>query len=842
MDYKMTKIVRSAVVLPLLASSINLNGQNADRPNIVLFLVDDMGWQDTSLPFWKEKTDLNQIYETPNMERLARQGMMFTSAYACSVSSPSRASLFTGMNAARHRVTNWTLHRNQTVDSPHPLLEYPQWNVNGVSPVPGVERTVYALPLSQILKDNGYFTIHCGKAHYGAFDTPGANPINMGFDVNIAGHACGGPGSYLAEENYGNKLINGKKNIWGVPGLEKYHGTDVFLTEALTREAIASLNTRDKQKPFFLYMAQYAVHVPIAKDKRFYQKYIDKGLDETEAAYAALIEGMDKSLGDLMDYLEKEKLTDNTVILFMSDNGGLSALGRSGKPHTHNRPLNSGKGSAYEGGVREPMIVSWPGVVKPGTRCNDYLMIEDFYPTILEMAGIEMPDTPQAIDGVSFMPLLTGKGANPSDNRALYWNFPNNWGPSGPGIGATCAIRKGDWKLIYYYEDGHKELFKVSEDIGEQLNLAAQEPAVTQALSVQLGKYLRSVDAQRPIFKATGKPAAWPDECNDYKELTISSRLSVVKQENIFRDPHYYQWCNSVIKGEDGKYHLFYSRWERSYTFYAWLTHSTVAHAVADKPEGPYRYVNTVIDLQQRYYKAGDMITAHNPKIKYFNGRYYLYFCSTQLDRDISDTELIATARTGYSHKNWQPLRVNQRTFVASSDRLDGEFKIDKTPLLQPEGPIETLVVNPAITQGTDGRFYLIVKGDKPGSTKFERNQALAISDRPDSGFKIQEKPVIQDWDTEDMSVWCDKEHSMYYAFFHAHTYIGMMVSSNGLDWRKALDFKIMKKQIPLADGGCILPDRMERPSVFFEEDQPRVLSVAVKKGEDAYIVFVPLR
>lgn len=179
---------------------------------------------------------------------------------------------------------------------------------------------------------------------------------------------------------------------------------------------------------------------------------------------------------------------------------------------------------------------------------------------------------------------------------------------------------------------------------------------------------------------------------------------------------------------------------------------------------------------------------------------------------------------------------------MASSERLDGEFKIDKTPLLQPEGPIETLVVNPAITQGTDGRFYLIVKGDKPGSTKFERNQALAISDRPDSGFKIQEKPVIQDWDTEDMSVWCDKEHSMYYAFFHAHTYIGMMVSSNGLDWRKALDFKIMKKQIPLADGGCILPDRMERPSVFFEGAQPRVLSVAVKKGEDAYIVFVPLR
>lgn len=325
-------------------------------------------------------------------------------------------------------------------------------------------------------------------------------------------------------------------------------------------------------------------------------------------------------------------------------------------------------------------------------------------------------------------------------------------------------------------------------------------------------------------------------------ELTFSDKIMKVKTENIFRDSTFYHWCSSVIKGEDGKYHLFYSRWKRTYTFYAWLTHSTIAHAVADHPAGPYHYQNTVLDFEKDVYRKGDMITAHNPKIKYFEGKYYLYFCSTSLDRDISNEELIETARGGYSHKNWQPLRVNQRTFVASSESLNGEFSIDEKPLLEPDGPIETLVVNPAIVQGVDKRYYLIVKGDKPGSTKFERNQAVAVSNYPDRGFVLQDKPVIQDWDTEDMSLWCDQKNSVYYACFHAHTYIGMMVSSNGLDWKKALDFKIMKKEIPLYGGGCILPDRMERPFVFFENNAPKVLSLAVKKADDAYIVFVPLK
>lgn len=488
--------------------------QPEQRPNIILFLVDDMGWQDTSVPFWKQRTSSNEKFETPNMERLAAQGMKFTQAYACSVSSPSRCSLFSGMNAARHRVTNWTYPKNKTTDQKSDVLLLPEWNMNGICQVAGIEHTCQVTSLAQVLKDNGYHTIHCGKAHFGALNTPGESPYHMGFEVNIAGHAGGAPTSYLSEENYGNRT-DGKPNPWfAVPGLEHYWGKDVFLSEALTLEAKKALDkARQYHQPFFLYMAHYAVHVPIDKDRRFYQKYLDKGLGPKEAAYASLVEGMDKSLGDLMDYLEKYQLADNTIILFMSDNGGLSAepAWRDGELHTQNAPLNSGKGSAYEGGIREPMIVKWPGVTAAGTICEKPLIIEDFYPTILEMAGIKQYKTVQKIDGVSFMPLLNHTG-DPSEGREFYWNFPNLWGNTGPGIGATATIRKGDWKLIYYYKSGRKELFNIREDIGESRNCEEQYPKLVKKLSKRLGNYLRKVKAQRPAYKATASPVPWPDE------------------------------------------------------------------------------------------------------------------------------------------------------------------------------------------------------------------------------------------------------------------------------------------------------------------------------------------
>lgn len=484
------------------------------RPNIILFMVDDMGWQDTSLLFWTEPTKYNRAYETPNMERLARQGMMFTQAYASSISSPSRCSLMTGTNVARHRVTNWTLQKNVRTDSKSDVLELPDWNYNGICQVPDINNTYQATSLVELLKDSGYHTIHCGKAHFGAIDTPGENPHHMGFEVNIAGHAAGGLASYLGEESYGHTKDGKPISLMAVPGLEKYWGTENFVTEALTLEAMKALDhAKHLGQPFYLYMSHYAIHVPINKDKRFYQKYLDKGLTPKEAAYAALIEGMDKSLGDLLNWLDKNGEADNTIVLFMSDNGGLASepLWRDGPAHTQNSPLNSGKGSAYEGGIREPMIVRWPGVVQPATKCEKYLLIEDFFPTLLEVAQVKNYKTIQPIDGKSFVPLLKQSG-DPSQGRSLYWNCPNIWGNEGPGIGPTCSVRKGDWKLIYYYETAKKELFNITHDIGEKIELSAQHPDIVKRLSKDLGAYLRKVDGQRPSFKATGKACLWPDE------------------------------------------------------------------------------------------------------------------------------------------------------------------------------------------------------------------------------------------------------------------------------------------------------------------------------------------
>lgn len=510
-------------------------------PNIVLFLVDDMGWQDTSLPFWTERTPYNATYHTPNMERLAHRGMMFTQAYACAISSPSRCSLITGANAARHRVTNWTMERNVSTDMGSTEFILPEWNVNGVCPVEGVERTFPATSFVSLLHDAGYHTIHCGKAHFGALTTPGEDPLNWGFDVNIAGHAAGGLATYLSEKNYGHTPDGKPYALNAIPGLEKYWGTGTFATEALTQEALAALDrhmmttapaeTRESPSggclggaPFFLYMSHYAVHIPIDRDPRFYPKYEAMGLDPREAAYASLVEGMDKSLGDLLDWLDAHNQADNTIVIFMSDNGGLATQPewRAGEMNTQNAPLRSGKGSLHEGGIRVPLIVSWPGVTQPGSETDAPVIIEDLFPTLLEMAGVDHPDVVQPIDGRSIVPILkTSKQTSlhsslftfnsRKKHLPIVWNFPNVWGNEGPAINLCCAIRQGDWKLIYHYDTGEKELYNIPADISETRNLAADQPRRVRHLSRTLGRYLRNVDAQRPSF-SDGTPCPWPDK------------------------------------------------------------------------------------------------------------------------------------------------------------------------------------------------------------------------------------------------------------------------------------------------------------------------------------------
>lgn len=489
-------MIRAVRLFTLLAATWVSATAAPIKPNIVFFLVDDMGWQETSVPFHTETTALNRRYHTPNMERLAASGMKFTQAYAYAVCSPSRVSALTGMGGARHRVTNWTLRKNVSPDQPSKTLAPPNWNLNGITTEDGVPRTTRVTPLPALLRQAGYRTIHVGKAHFGAKDTPGENPLHFGFDVNIAGHAAGGPGSYWGLKNFSAAWRTKPPDvIWDVPGLDAYHGKDIFLTEALTLEAIKEVEKSAAGKqPFYLYMSHYAIHAPWEKDDRFYQKYISAGLKPAEATLASMIEGMDKSLGDLMAAFDRLGIAENTVILFMSDNGSPSQCPR-------NLPLRGHKLSPYEGGPRVPMIAKWPGVVKPASVCGDPLIIDDYFPTILEIAGAEWKGkTVQAVDGSSFVPLLKGTGHTPAD-RAFVWHFPHTYGQT-----PFSSIRQGPWKLIHHHTDGRLELFNLDCDLGEEHDLAKAQPGKASELASLLTERLRAMDALMPVFKTTNQP------------------------------------------------------------------------------------------------------------------------------------------------------------------------------------------------------------------------------------------------------------------------------------------------------------------------------------------------
>lgn len=507
---------RIHLLVVFLLVSFSLSAQ--ERPNIILFLIDDMGWQDTSLPFWTERTALNRRYHTPNMERLAREGMKFTNAYATPVCTPTRVSLITGMNAAHHGITNWThVLKDTPTDQDDEQFNIADWNYNGLSPVAGIPHTVHATALPQILKDNGYFTVHVGKGHWASMGTPGSNPLSLGFMVNIGGNSIGQPQSYQGSDNFGN--IPGKATFHAVDNMTEYFGSEIFLTEALTREAIKSLEAPIQNKqPFFLNLAHYAVHTPLQADARYYEKYLKAGLDEKEARYASMIEGMDKSLGDVLDYLEAKNVDGNTVVIFMTDNGGLSLTPpRGGQAHTHNLPLRAGKGSVYEGGIRVPMIVKWPGVVKAGEVAHQYVIVEDFFPSILEMAEVRNYRTLQTVDGKSFLPILRNAKYQ-DDDRSLIWHMPNKWQPDGPGINYKSAIRRGQWKLVYHMRDGKVELFDLKNDIGETTDVSRKYPDRAKELSSALGAQLRVWKVRMPISKDTRKPVSYTEHLMIPKE------------------------------------------------------------------------------------------------------------------------------------------------------------------------------------------------------------------------------------------------------------------------------------------------------------------------------------
>lgn len=307
----------------------------------------------------------------------------------------------------------------------------------------------------------------------------------------------------------------------------------------------------------------------------------------------------------------------------------------------------------------------------------------------------------------------------------------------------------------------------------------------------------------------------------------------------VVASSEWYTWCPSVIRGDDGKFHMFHSRWSKKIGFSAWLAMSEIVHEVADRPEGPYRFVSVVMPSTGP--GRGGWFTAHNPKIKRFNGRYYLYFIQTRGDMD--DAEREAMSRVGGKHPRWMEIRNRQRTFVAVANSLDGPWRITPGPIVEPAKTIANVAVNPAVCRKPDGTYLMIVKGDKPGETRFIRNQAVATAPAPEGPWTIQPKPAIDDLDTEDVSLWYARDWNRFFAVFHAHTFIGMIESENGLDWRRARQFELTRKSVAFDDGTVWEPQRMERPFVLASESgRPQVLYVACQKGDHSLILALPLR
>ena len=429
----------------------------ATKPNVVLILIDDMGQRDCGCYG-------SDFFRTPNIDKLASQGMRFTDAYAaCPVCSPTRAALLTGKYPARLNLTDWLPGRGNRPDQ---MLDCPVINQH----LPLEEVT-----LAEVLKKAGYFTAHVGKWHLGG---DGFGPTDQGFDVNIAGDQTGTPRSYFAP--FRNK--SGK-----MPGLEDAPDGQ-YLTDRLAAEA-AKLIAGHKDRPFFLYLPHYAVHTPLRAKKDVIANYPNDyaGGRQSNPVYAAMVESMDDAVGTVMAALDEHGLAENTLVIFTSDNGGLATTEGGKFGATYNGPLQAGKGFLYEGGTREPFIVRYPGVVKPGSTSDVPVSSIDVFPTVLAACGVS---SDVEVDGVSILPVLTGGTV---DRDALYWHYPHY---SNQGGNPGSSVRSGDYKLIEFFEDGRRELYNVRQNPGETKNLIEADPAKASELFDKLTAWRESVGAK----------------------------------------------------------------------------------------------------------------------------------------------------------------------------------------------------------------------------------------------------------------------------------------------------------------------------------------------------------
>ena len=478
-----------------VGSGSDTSGSSQRPPNIVFILIDDMGWRDVGFMG-------SEYYETPNIDRLAAEGMVFTNAYANGPNcAPTRASLMSGQYTPRHGIYTVAPAARGDTKNRRLLVEETETTLD-----------LEVVTIAEALQTVGYATASVGKWHLGG---PGHLPTEQGFDVNIGGNARGAPASYFWP--YERETAQG--NVVRIPGLRAGGEEGEYLTDRLTDEALAWME-KNADRPFFLYLTHYAVHTPIQAKEQLAEKYRAKAGSngQQNPGYAAMIESVDESVGRIVHKLDELGVADNTVVFFFSDNGGVGTI-------TSMAPLRGMKGMLYEGGIREPLIVRWPGHTESGSSADTPVIGVDFYPTFLELAGAGRPD--QVLDGLSMVPLLDAgaaamvpllaavaarAGADLSGRaaelaafaeRPLFWHFPayleGNRNTDGPWrTSPVGAVRQGDYKLIEFFESGTLELYDLGEDLGEANDLAAEMPAKVEELHALMRSWRESVGAYVP--------------------------------------------------------------------------------------------------------------------------------------------------------------------------------------------------------------------------------------------------------------------------------------------------------------------------------------------------------
>ncbi|MDE3199002.1 MAG: sulfatase, partial [Acidobacteriota bacterium] len=421
----------------------------------------------------------NRFIDTPNIDRFAQQSVRFTNAYAaCPVCSPTRASIMTGKYPARLHLTDWIPGRKPF---PTSKLVRPEFNQS----LPMGDKTI-----AEMLSPHGYRTAAIGKWHLGG---EGHLPSDRGFGTNIAGTAAGSPPRYFGPLE--------------LPGLKLAPGE--FLTQRLSDEGVRFMGA-DRQTPFFLYQAHFTVHLPLQAREEVIAKYRKRDTGDVNPVYCAMVESADDSMGQLMKALDDSGQAANTAVIFFSDNGAVRYQGKQAKPVSNNAPLRAGKGHLFEGGIREPLMIRWPGITKAGTAIDDPVSSIDFFPTICEGAGAAAG----TVDGVSLMARLRGGGLS---RRPLFWHYPHY---SDQGGSPGGAVREGEWKLIEFYEDGRLELFHLADDPGERRNLVRREPGRVKWLHGMLADWRKSVNASMPAVNPNYDPANSSEGLTGYEPPT----------------------------------------------------------------------------------------------------------------------------------------------------------------------------------------------------------------------------------------------------------------------------------------------------------------------------------